>query len=103
MDTKGCGLRNFVPGARSSARTNLSGLKDESPSVWKSIENSVYVGESYNEIHSANECKTICDQDQRCATMIYNQSNEQCSINFGTGPFREIGPIPGVTSYKKCK
>ena len=39
-----CGLRNYTPGGRSFSFGNLSGLKNEDPSIWKQITNSVYVG-----------------------------------------------------------
>ena len=44
---KKCGLRKFAPGGRSFSVGNLSGLKNESPSEWKKIENSVYVGRKF--------------------------------------------------------
>ena len=102
---KKCGLRKFAPGGRSFSVGNLSGLKNESPSEWKKIENSVYVGRKFK-TSTAGNCKTACDIDSDCSTMIYNQFLQQCSINYGSGPFREI-PLPpnnplGISSYQKC-
>lgn len=102
---KKCGLRKFAPGGRSFSVGNLSGLKNESPSEWKKIENSVYVGRKFK-TSTAGNCKTACDIDNDCSTMIYNQFLQQCSINYGSGPFREI-PLPlnnplGISSYQKC-
>ena len=105
---KKCGLRKFAPGGRSFSVGNLSGLKNESPSEWKKIENSVYVGRKFK-TSTAGNCKTACDIDSDCSTMIYNQFIQQCSINYGSAWWWSFqgdslpsnNPL-GISSYQKC-
>ena len=87
--SKSCGLRNFVPQARSFSLGNISGLKNESPLIWTKVSNSVYVAKSFKTTTAA-DCQTICLADNDCKAMIYNKLLQQCSLNFGEGPYREI-------------
>jgi len=103
---KACGLRNYVPGGRAVSFGNLSGLKDESPSIWKQIPDSVYVG-NLIEATSSNECQEKCQEDQKCKVLIFNGLFGQCSLFYGVGPYREL-PLPstfdclGISSAYRC-
>jgi len=104
--TKECGLRNFVPRGRSVLPGYVSGLKNESPSAWAQISNSVYVAKSIS-VSSPEGCQMICLADNNCNAMIFNQALGQCSLSYGKGPFIEI-PLPnnspfGISSCLKSK
>ena len=87
--TRGCGLRNFFPGGRSFSLGNVSGLKNESPSVWSQQSNSVYVAK-YLKTDSAEACRAVCLADNDCKAMIFNYLLGQCSLSYGAGPYRNI-------------
>jgi len=100
--SKGCGLRNFVPGGRSFSLGNISGLKNESPTAWSQISNSVYVGKSLT-VNTAEECRIVCLADDDCNAMIFNALLNQCSLNYGEGPFREIPLGPNDFGISSCQ
>jgi len=101
-----CGLRTFTPGGRAFSFGNVSGLKYESPSQWKSKVNSVYVGKLVT-AYSCSQCSNLCMANSRCRSMIYNNLYKQCSFNYGTGNLRTI-TLPsnfrrfGISSAKNC-
>jgi len=104
-----CGLRNYTPGGRSFSFGNLSGLKNEHPSIWKQITNSVYVGMMLKNAKSCEACQAFCEQDGDCKSVIFNKLFGQCSLIYGDGPFRTISLPPqfacfGISSaIKICK
>merc|ERR1712029_226688 len=100
--SRGCGLRNFIPGGRSFALGNISGLKNESPIAWSQISNSVYVGKSLS-VDTAEYCKIVCLADNNCNTMIFNELLSQCSLNYGKAPFREIPLNPNQFGISSCQ
>ena len=87
--TKGCGLRHFIPNGRSFSLGNVSGLKNESPSLWSQVSNSVYVAKSLK-TDSAEDCQAVCLADNDCKAMIFNELLGHCSLSYGTGPYRTI-------------
>jgi len=101
-----CGLRTFTPGSRAFSFGNLSGLRNESPSVWREKLNSVYVGKLVT-AYSCQQCSNLCKADSQCKSMIYNNLYKQCSFNYGTGTLRTIA-LPsifncfGISSAKNC-
>jgi len=104
---KACGLRNYTPGGRAFSFGNLSGLKNENPSIWKQITDTVYVG-MMMKARVCEACQEFCKHDGDCKAVIFNKLFGQCSLIYGDGPFREIELPPqfecfGISSAHKCE
>jgi len=95
---KKCGLRRYTPRARSFSTGNLSGLKNEPLSSWKSIPNSVYVGKKFERVRSCESCQEKCRQNRKCTVMIFNKNRRQCSLFFGNRPNYRTLELPITNS-----